>query len=165
MTGFPINPPRAQIANSDGTVTSEWYRYFAQIHDAVGSTASATWEDGYLLGSTTPEFPEVTELDAGGASVAVGVVTTTVDRVLQENDCVVLIDATTTDTTLLLCAAAHAPGRQVTIKKIDASANKATIAAQGGELIDAAASIDITTRWQTRTVVSNGAKWFVIGSF
>ena len=162
MTGFPINPPRAAIADNGGIVTSEWYRYFAQIHDAVGSVASASWEDGFLLASLTADFPEVTELDAGGAAVAVGVVTTTTDRQLQENDCVVLGDATTAPLSVLLCRASHAPGRQVTVKKIDAGANAVTIATQGGDLIDGAASVAIAVQWTAYTVASNGTGWFVL---
>jgi hypothetical protein len=36
MTGFPINPPRAPIADAGGNTTPEWYRFFVQIQRMIG---------------------------------------------------------------------------------------------------------------------------------
>lgn len=162
MTGFPINPPRAPITDDGQIVSSEWYRYFAQIHDAVGSSASATWEDGFLLASVTPDFPEVAELEASGSAVTVSVRTVDADWAALDNDCFIRGDATAADLVVLLPLSAHCPGRKYKIKKIDASGNKVTIATQGGEFIDGASFIDITVQYESYTIISNGAGWDII---
>lgn len=162
MTGFPINPPRAPIAGAGGIVSTEWYRYFAQIQAAVGSSASASWQDGYLLASAPPAMPSVNELQAGAAAVAVGNVTTAIDRLVIDTDCVIRGNAASAALSVVLPSAATWPGRQIIVKKIDATANAVMIAAAGGQTIDGAATLSITTQYQSYTMVSNGTGWDII---
>jgi hypothetical protein len=63
--------------------------------------------------------------------------------------------------TVTLPTASGRNGRVYTIKKV-AAANTVTIASAGGT-IDGAASINMTTQYDYRTVISNGTNWFVIG--
>jgi len=162
VTGFPINPPRAPIAGAGGIVSSEWYRYFAQIQAAVGSSASASWQDGFLLGSAPAAMPSVNELQAGAAAVAIGTVTVTTDRSVLDTDCVIRGDATAASLSVILPSAVTWPGRQVIVKKIDATANTVQIAAAGGQTIDGAATLSIAVQYQSYTMVSNGTGWDII---
>lgn len=63
-TGFPINPPRARLTDTDGYVSQEWYRYFTKIQQAVGSSPSVTWQDGFLLASAPVDLPSFDEIGA-----------------------------------------------------------------------------------------------------
>ena len=162
MTGFPINPPRAAIADQRGFVSPEWYRYFAQIQSAVGSASSATWQDGYILTPGPVAGVSASDVEGGGASIPRGVVTTAVDRTLWPTDYAVLADATSSVVNIVLADAAQAKGRDVVVKKIDASANAVVLAAPGGQTIDGAASLSIATQWQSYTLVSDGLGWFIL---
>lgn len=160
MTGFPINPPREPIAGSSGIVTNSWYRYFAQIQAAVGSAATATWQDGYLLGPGPLAALSTDLIDGGSASIAFGVRDTATDTTLQANDCLLRCDATSSPLSVVLPSAATCAGRVCHIKKVDVSANAVTIA--GTDLIDGAASLSITTAQASYTLASNGMVWSVI---
>ena len=161
-TGFPINPPRAMLTDGAGFVSPPWYRYFAQIQNAVGSSTTATWQDGYLLAAAPPVPPSIDELQAGGAAVALRVVTITADRFLESTDAVIRGDATTASLLVILTSAALTPGRTLWLKKIDASVNTVAFAATGGELIDGAATLSIGTQYQSYTIVSNGTGWDIV---
>lgn len=75
----------------------------------------------------------------------------------------ILGDATGAGITITLPPADKAYGQVVNVKKIDASVNKVAIDGNGAETIDnSGTAIDITTQYQSRTVISDGAEWWVI---
>lgn len=55
--------------------------------------------------------------------------------------------------------AATMTGLHLWIKKIDASANAITFTATNGNNIDGAASVNLTTQWQTMRLFSDGVNW------
>lgn len=73
-----------------------------------------------------------------------------------------LVDATAGAVNVPLPAAAKQRNRQVTIKKIDASANAVTLTADGTETIDGAATKVLAAQWDTITLASTGDAWWVI---
>jgi hypothetical protein len=86
-----------------------------------------------------------------------------------EDDEVILADTTAAGFTVTLPAisAETNTGRQmhITIKKIDLTANgDVTVATPGAETIDGAASVTLTDRWDTITLVSDGSNWYKLGS-
>lgn len=163
MTGFPINPPNTAIVDQRGNVTPAWYRYFAQIQTAVGSAASASWQDGFLLVPTASALVPSEFLEGGGASLSVNVRTVSADTTLQANDCYLRCNADASPLSVILPAASAYPGRVAHIKKIDASANAVTVAGVGGEVIDGSGSLSIGTSLQSYTLISNGQSgWDII---
>lgn len=89
--------------------------------------------------------------------------TVTAAYTLTFEDFAIHADATGGAFTVTLLPAADARGRDYTIKKIDATAN-VTVAADGSETIDGAASVTLSTQWQAVTVRSNGTAWFVVAT-
>jgi len=89
-----------------------------------------------------------TKVDVVSANITLGV-----------NHHVVLVNASNEARTITLPNATTCAGRQYVIKKIDSSANAVTIAPQSGQTIDGQASISITTQYDYRRVVSDGANW------
>ena len=162
MTGFTINPPRAKLTDENGFVSNEWYRYFAQIQAAVGTSASATWQDGFVLVPAPLAGISANDVEGGGATIPVGVVTIATDYSLGPADCMVRADTSSMSVTILLPAAATCPGRVVRAKKVDASANTVEIAAYPSELIDGAASKTISAAYDSYTLISTGLGWDAI---
>lgn len=77
------------------------------------------------------------------------------------------VDVVTGDTTggafsITLPKAALHSGRLLVIKRINAGANNLTIDGDGAETIDGAATVALTTQWETRTLTSNGTAWLVL---
>ena len=58
--------------------------------------------------------------------------------------------------TVTLPAALTSSGRQIAVKKIDASANAITIAAAGSDTIDGAATMSLASQWDKQVLISNG---------
>ena len=77
---------------------------------------------------------------------------------------VILADATSGAFSVTLPPVAEVPGRRYAIKKTDASVNAVTIDGSGAETIDGAATVVLSTRWDFRSIVSDGSAWFVEGS-
>lgn len=86
--------------------------------------------------------------------------------VSPETPTVVLADATIQANMVLPAAAdAFSPEYRsvvLTFKKVDATGNPVHITPQAGETIDGADHLDITTQWASRTLVTDGANWFVV---
>lgn len=77
-------------------------------------------------------------------------------------DAVILGDATGGVVTVSLPAASAQSGRRLSVKKIDASANKVTVVAAGGDLIDGAATEDLLAQYDAVTIVSDGVSaWYI----
>lgn len=84
------------------------------------------------------------------------------NQVLGAGHHVVLVDASGAARTITLPDAAGNTGRVYHVKKTDASSNAVIIDGDGADTIDGAATHSITTQYESRTVVSDGANWHVI---
>lgn len=73
----------------------------------------------------------------------------------------VLCDASGGAFTVTLPTAASASGKEVTVKKTDASANAVTVDGNGSETIDGALTSALSSQWDSVVVVSNGSNWFI----
>lgn len=78
------------------------------------------------------------------------------------NDVVILADATAGAITVNLPTAAMNRDRVLICKKTDAGANAVTIDPSGSETIDGAATLAITTQYQSYTIQCDGMAWWVI---
>ena len=88
-----------------------------------------------------------------------GFATVTSAYTVEADVWLVRVDATAGAVTVTLPAASSVPGRQIYVKKIDASANAAILAGAGTDLIDGAATQSTTTQYATIAVFSNGNGW------
>ncbi|MEK7953028.1 DNRLRE domain-containing protein [Luteolibacter soli] len=81
----------------------------------------------------------------------------------NDSTCVFFCNTASNNLTITLPAASGRAGRFYFFKKISSS-NALTIATSGGNSIDSAASIVLTTNNSCRMVMSNGSNWFVMSS-
>lgn len=90
--------------------------------------------------------------------------TVTSTQTLLETDRVVRVDTSSgTFDVFLPQASAGIVGLRYDIKKVDSSANIATVNAFGAELIDAAQTYDLSAQYDAVSVVCNGTSWDVVG--
>jgi len=94
-------------------------------------------------------------------SFATRVDTVSANTTLGVNHHIVLVNASGGARTITLPDATTCAGRQYVIKKIDSSTNAVTIVPQAGQTIDGQASVSITTQYDYRGVVSDGANWYL----
>jgi hypothetical protein len=94
-------------------------------------------------------------------SFATKVDTVSANTTLGVNHHIVLVNASGGARTITLPDATTCAGRQYVIKKIDSSTNAVTITPQSGQTIDGQPSISITTQYDYRRVVSDGANWYL----
>jgi hypothetical protein len=91
-----------------------------------------------------------------------GTRTITVSSKLAVTDGTILADATAGDIVITLLPALSTPNQSLTIQKIDSTANTVLIQTTLGpgstqvDLINGAASLNLTTRWQTVTIKTGG---------
>lgn len=78
----------------------------------------------------------------------------------EEND-TVLADATDGAITLSL-PAASVQNSELCIKKIDATANTVTIAADGSDLIDGSSTLILGTQYDAVRIASDGDGWWIL---
>lgn len=79
-------------------------------------------------------------------------------------DDLILCDATSGAFTVTLPKAADNNGKELTVKKTDASANAVTLDGNGSETIDGAATVALSSRYASRTIRSDGTNWHIIAS-
>lgn len=84
------------------------------------------------------------------------------DAVLTVNDFTVLIDAGGADSTATLPDASTVSGIVYNIKKIDGTGNIVTITPFGGQTVDDDVNRKLTVHYESITIQSNGANWFII---
>ena len=109
------------------------------------------------------------ELSAITPSFKKNVVTKTASYVIEDGVDVVLVDAGATDKTITLPDATTNSGRVIDIKRISSDIGDLLIRGSGTQTIDSEAhpsyTVDKTRlqqQWDSLTVVSNGAAWFII---
>lgn len=124
----------------------------AQVVNSFGTVAPIAVEGGTL------------KID-GSLNLANEVIA--VNTTLDETHYTIAVNALAAPVTITLpnTATAGVDGRVYMVKKIDASANAVIIQRSGGDLIDGAASTQITTLYQTKRLHArtNGNAWDLIG--
>ena len=87
----------------------------------------------------------------------------TTDYTVADRDYTILGDTTSGPLTVTLpSAGGGSKGHVYNVKKIDATANAVTIAADGAETIDGATTYVINTQYTSRTVISDGIQWWIL---
>jgi hypothetical protein len=125
-----------------------------------GDAAHFYWDStNFRLGLFT-SIPLSSFDDAGSFALPVRTVATSTS--LTEADYTVLVNAASGAISVTLPVASTVPRRIYDVKKIDSSAHYVTIVASGSDTIDGAATFPIGVQYQSNTVQSNGADWFVL---
>ena len=88
--------------------------------------------------------------------------TVTASTTLTTADALALVDATAGAVTVTLPNVVTFIGRTFTVKKVDASANVVTVGSVAN--IDGAATYPLAAQYDTVTVCSDGATWWVIST-
>jgi len=134
-----------------------------------GTTIASSLEDGganeltaenLSTGLSDGQFMKAsggTFVGAAGTGNFVNVTTQTADYTASDGD-VVLADASGGAITITLPS--PSTNAWVQVKKTDSSTNAVTVDG-GGNNIDGASSFDITTQYESYTMVSDGSNWFV----
>ena len=100
---------------------------------------------------------------ASGKAVARDtVVKKTATYTATADDDTILCDATSGAMTINLPTAVGISGKKYNIKKIDSSANNVTIDPNGTETIDGASTLAISGQYDSYTVQSDNANWWII---
>lgn len=86
---------------------------------------------------------------------------TTTDLTLTAQDDIVYVDASGGAVTITLPSVLRFWGYQFTVKKLDASANAATVDGNGA-LVDGAATFPITVQYEAHSFVSDGTAWWIV---
>lgn len=81
---------------------------------------------------------------------------------LEDDDYLVLVDATAGAVTATLPTAASKEGSKVTVKKTDVSVNAVTVEGDGSETIDGAANVSLAAQYDSVTVASDGTEWWIV---
>lgn len=81
---------------------------------------------------------------------------------VASNENIMLCDATSAGFTATLPTAVGHEGQTYTFKKIDSSANVVTIATTSSQTIDGVTTQALSTQYESITLVSNNANWFII---
>ena len=124
--------------------------------NATITTALALWVES---GTSRFDGPLVTL-----AAFATGITSVAVSTLLDSTYQTVLVDASGGAVIITLPLASSANGRRYDIKKTDSSANTVTIAISGGDTIDGAASVVLSTQYQSRTCIARatGTAWWLL---
>lgn len=133
-----------------------------EVADLAGS-AVVTEGEGIASNdndTTLPTSAAVKDyVDSNAASALKTVVTDSTTSAILATENVSLANANGGSITLTLPA--HASGRQVTVKKTDATANTVTVTGATGN-IDGAANVVLYSEDESVTVISDGANWHII---
>lgn len=108
-----------------------------------------------------PTSPIATLADIPGAGG--GVATKTTTYTITDTDDFLLGDATSAGFTMTLPTPVGRTGRVFTVKKKDSSGNAVTIATAAGT-IDGSSTVALSTQYQSRTVRSDGANWWIVAA-
>lgn len=152
------------------------------IRTMVGKQEESQEERPMQLRSVDPSSPEQDQLwlnttekrikfyDGSSVQPTVSTVpnesvrTETGNYSIQPSDGVILGDATGSDITLSLPAAALNEGKKYIISKLDTSSNSVIIDPNSSELIDGRSTISLNRSLQSIHIISDGSVWRIISS-
>jgi hypothetical protein len=80
---------------------------------------------------------------------------------ITANNATILVDCAAEPLTTLLPGASTVSGQQYKVKKIDSSANAATISTTSSQTIDGSLTYVLATQYKSATVQSDGSNWWV----
>jgi hypothetical protein len=108
----------------------------------------------------------LTRLEAAVNAAADGrlfpAVSTSISYTVNQNNAVILADASAGAVTISLPPAREMEQKRITVKKIDSSGNAVTVDANGAETIDGAANKAITVQYVSHDFVSLNGAWWII---
>ena len=104
----------------------------------------------------------IDELDTEKEKELKAITSLSADITLDSTHYTVGVDASGAAKVITLPAAASNTGRSYNISKRDSSANTVTIDANAAELINDAATVVISTQYDSYTIQSDGTGWWVI---
>ncbi len=146
LDGSPNNPQtRSERTDTANLSPNQWGLFV----DANGVRRVYALDEFTNLFSAPLRLP-ISNSTSTGASLT---------PLLQE---VWICDATSSNQTFTLPAAATMTGLKFTFKKIDVSANTVTITPDGSEKIDGAANYIISSLYESITIISDGSNWYII---
>ena len=135
----------------------------------AGAVAPLSVSEFYDCGTASLRWATVYTVDvnATGTTTTAGLVTdietfTASSDTLDTANHVCLCDCSSNDITLNLPAASGNSGLQYYIKKIDSSVNSITIDGNASETIDGSTTQEISTQYESLTIISDGINWHII---
>jgi len=84
------------------------------------------------------------------------------DYTILQTDGAVMVSTGASDRTMTLPSAGTSDGKIIIIKKIDSGAGKVIVDGNGAQTIDGSTTVNITMQYDSITIISNGANWFII---
>lgn len=168
-----------QITDSSGKPTlsyQSWWQAVVEriesvilsIQDAItaiqAAQAAADAANAAAAAAATAAAAAQTAADAAQATAdaielpPTGTRTVTANTSVTADDATILVDATAGAVTVTLAFAAA--GDSIVVKKIDASANVVTIAAQTGETINGAPSVNMTVQYEALNCLTDSIEWY-----
>lgn len=130
--------------------------FLTVLNGVVSSVMSLTSSGNVGIG--TPSAPH-SVLHVDGA-LATAISTKTANYTLTSTDSIILADAAVASINVTLPSASGIAGRQYTIKRVDGSANTATVVGT----VDGVANYALSAQWKYVTVVSDGTNWMIIAN-
>lgn len=98
------------------------------------------------------------------SSVAFAARAITQNHTITAADHTIFTNATSTNITITLPSAANIPGRQYVIKRVDTAGTSVTIATDGSETIEGAASMALTDH-RSVVVQSDNSNWWIMAEY
>ena len=128
------------------------------INEAASLGCRSPWE--VELAKLALENRIATYLQGGGATRGAYRSVTASGSVVS-GDYLIIADATAGAITLTLPPVALVPGRIYVFKRINSGANTVTVDAYGSETIDGALTHVLSPQWNSITIISDGAAWYI----
>jgi hypothetical protein len=141
-----------------------------------GTGITTTPANGALLVGNGTNYTSATLTAGTGVSVTNGsgsitiassgaesLVTKTSAYTATATDYTILANATSAAFSVTLPTAVGANGKLYIVKKVDSSANAVTVATTSAQTIDGASTYVMGYQYQSVTVQSDGANWFIVG--
>lgn len=94
----------------------------------------------------------------------VDVTSVSANYTMTDVDAMIVGDATSGDITITLLTAAGRGGRDVIVKKSDASVNLVIIDAAGSETLDGSLTVGLSSKNAVRVYKSNGVNWLLVSA-
>jgi hypothetical protein len=143
--------------------------YMSDVLDLTVTTTPALTDVVYVVVDPggTPLDRQSTLQSVANLITATPYTSKTANYTATATDEFIAVDATAGAVTIALPAVASTRvGKVYSVKKVDASGNAASLNPNASETIDGSATtLDITTQWQSITILNTGAGWLVVSEY